>query len=68
MPGIIPAMKQRITDIAIIEQRYGEGEWRSLGYIGPGREDIILSTYLLHEGACLRLRYFDTERKILDEL
>ena len=51
---------QKVTDIAILEQRYGD-KWIPLSWIGPGRNDMLFLPKKVLKGGSMRIRYMDHE-------
>lgn len=48
-------------DIAVIEQMRGDGTYRILTYVGPGRPESVVTFNTLFQGGHIRVRYLESE-------
>ena len=51
---------QKDTDIAVLEQRYGD-KWITLTWIGPDRLDMLFNPTRVLKGGSMRIRYLNRE-------
>ena len=51
---------QKDTDIAVLEQRYGD-KWLPLSWIGPDRLDMLFLPKRVLKGGSIRVRYLNRE-------
>ena len=51
---------QKDTDIAVLEQRYGD-KWITLTWIGPDRLDRLFLPKKVLKGGSMRIRYLNHE-------
>ena len=51
---------QKATDIAVLEQRYGD-QWITLTWIGPDRLGMLFLPKKVLKGGSMRIRYLNHE-------